>query len=636
MMEDVLFPFSAIVDQEEVKKALLLNLISPRIGGLLLCGEKGTAKSTIVRSLSQLCPGLKVVTLPLNATEDRVVGTLQMETALKEGKKVFEPGILAAANKNILYIDEVNLLSNSLINTILDVAASGVNHVEREGLSHSHPASFILIGSMNPEEGELKPQLLDRFGFFVEVRGSQEPRRRMEIVKKRLTFEENPASFLENYREQEEDLLQRILQAKKQLAKVKISPGLLQLIAELNLEAFTAGHRGDLALAEGARALAAYYGRDQVLVDDIKEIIPLALSHRWRTPPVSLSDLQEDDSAAEDDDSAPEEDQSTLQNVPPRTEDENSSPLSKSDEVKEGDETEAEESSLPMEDISTEDQVFEIGDPFKAKDILKPLVDHRMRNQGSGRRSKTRTQSRLGRYVKYRLPKGKVSDIALDATLRAAAPYQSVRDRKGMAVSIHAEDLREKIRERRVGNTILFLVDASGSMGVQERMKTAKGAIFSLLHSAYQKRDMVGMMIFRGQKAELVLPPTRSVDLAYRCLKELPVGGKTPLALAINRSVELIKALRVKDQDVIPTVILISDGRTNVALKGEDPLADVLTVAGEAARERIQFVVVDTEAGFVKLGLARQIADQLGGFYIRLEDLYEGELASTLKWVLEN
>ncbi|MCK4258632.1 MAG: magnesium chelatase subunit D family protein [Halanaerobiales bacterium] len=638
-MENVIFPFSAIVGQEEVKKALILNLISPKIGGVLLCGEKGTAKSTIVRSLTQLYFGLKVVTLPLNATEDRVVGTLHIEKALKEGKKVFEPGILAEAHKNILYIDEVNLLSSSIMNTILDVASSGINRVEREGLSSSHPASFILVGSMNPEEGEIKPQLLDRFGFFVEVKGSEKVSARMEIVKKRLDFEEDPALFSERYRNEEEKLYQNILKAQEQLKKVKISEGLLQVIAELNLEAFVAGHRGDIVMAEAAKALAAYKGRDQVLLDDVKEIASLVLSHRWRKSPVNTPDMEEDYEEEKNDKEPQEENQSQEQeqNEPSKSEELDLPPQSELNETEQNEKDEKEESPLPPIDLpEEEDQIFEIGDPFKARDILKPLMDHQIRNQGSGRRSKTRTQAKMGRYVKYRLPKGKVKDIALDATLRAAAPFQRIRDKNGMAVSIHSEDIREKVREKRVGNTILFLVDVSGSMGVQKRMKAAKGAIFSLLHNAYQKRDTVGMMTFRGKQAEVVLPPTRSVDLAYKCLKELPAGGKTPLALALNRSVELMKAMRVKDEEIIPVVILISDGRTNVALKGKDPLEDVINIAKQAANEKIQFVVVDTETGFIKLGLAKKIAEELQGFYVRLEDIYDGELATTLKWVLEN
>lgn len=621
----LLYPFTAIVGQEDVKKALLLNLICPSIGGVLLAGEKGTAKSTIVRSLAQLVPGLRVVTLPLNATEDRVVGALHLEEALKSGRRAFEPGILAAAHENILYIDEVNLLSESLVNAILDVAASGVNVVEREGISHSHLSSFVLIGSMNPEEGELKPQLLDRFGLVVPVRGSTELEERKEIIRRRLAFEQAPAAFIEEYRGSEGHLREQIYRARECLKKVTVSAELLEIVAQINLEACVAGHRGDLVVTQAARALAALKGRDKALLEDIKEVAPLVLFHRWRSPPVLpplAEPLEQEPMESEQSLAAGEQQQSTQPMLPERNPQE---------VPQEGEKPEprflGETGVLP-------DEVFEIGETFKVKEFLMHFLDYRTRRKGSGRRSKTRTMAKTGRYIKYRLPKGKVEDIALDATLRAAAPFQCVRDKGDMAIAIHAGDIRQKVREKRVGNTILFVVDASGSMGARRRMVAVKGAILSLLQDAYQKRDTVGMMAFRGQDADLLLPPTRSIDLAYKLLRDLPVGGKTPLALGILRAAELIRALRVKDPDILPVIVLVSDGRANVALQGEDPVQDAQRVAQRVSVEKIQFVVVDTEAGPIRLGLAERICEALNGIYFKLEDLKAEELATALRSAL--
>lgn len=634
VMEKSLYPFTAIVGQEKVKKALLLNVISPSIGGTLLSGEKGTAKSTIVRSLAQLFPQLKVVTMPLNATEDRVVGSINIEKAIKNGKKIFESGILAKAHGNILYIDEVNLLSESLINTILDAASSGVNIVEREGVSYKHPCEFILVGTMNPEEGALKPQILDRFGFFVEVKGSINKRERIEIINKRIEFEKDSLLFYSKYKKQQEELSIKIEEAKKKVSSVKISNEILQIIAKLNLEAFTAGHRGDIALTLGAKAKAAFDGRNKVNLSDVKAIADLALAHRFRNPPELPSAVDENQTQNnENQETSNENNQKNEEKIDNRMNNDFDDNLDKNfDDFNDEDiDVDGTENNNDINNPPDVDEEFEIGNTFKVKDFLGSLIDNKVRNQGSGRRSKTRTSSKMGRYVKYKLPKGRTFDIALDATLRAAAPFQSMREKRQMAITIYKEDIKEKVREKRIGNTILFLVDASGSMGVKKRMVEAKGAIFSLLRDAYEKRDTVGMMTFRGENADLILHPTRSIDLAYKKLKDIKVGGKTPLALGLKRSVDIIKSLKVKNKDIMPIVVLISDGRGNITMKGNDPIEEVKRIAKNVSKENIQFVVVDTETGFIRLELAKKLCDGLGGIYFKLEELEEGQLASTIK-----
>lgn len=608
-----LYPFSAVVGQEKVKKALILNLIEPSIGGVLLSGEKGTAKSTIVRAIDQLM-GLSIVTVPLNATEDRIIGSIHMEHALKTGEIMFEPGLLKRADKNVLYVDEVNLLSKGLANTLLDAAASSKNTIEREGISYEHEADFILIGSMNPEEGYLKSQLLDRFGFFVEVKGSEVISERKEIIKRRLMYEANPFDFVESFKEEDMALQHKIEKARNFYKDVVLSDDIAKIIAKICQDTYVAGHRGDMAMTLGAKANAALEGRKHVTVQDVEEVMMFALPHRMRDTPMEMAPNEENDEPSvdesEENESTPENNDfdmdQTTEDVPPQE-------------------------NLPPTEF--EDEVFEIDESFVAKDILNDLVRKSLKIQGSGRRNKTRSDTNKGRYIKYRQPKGKVKDVAFDATVRHAAPFQNHRKKGGLLIKIHKEDIREKVREDRVGNLILFLVDASGSMGLNRRMSVAKGAIFSLLQDAYQKRDTVGMMTFRGEEASIALNPTRSVDLAYKRLQEIETGGRTPLSLGLKKSVEFIKSKRAKNRNIVPIVIVISDGRGNVSLSNQSYMDELKEISEDAAKEKIEFIVVDSETGFLKLGLAKTMAEKLDAMYLSLEELREGELVEAIKQI---
>ncbi len=628
MQKHNLYPFTAIVGQEEVKKALILNLICPQIGGVLLSGQKGTAKSTVVRALAAMYPEKNVITLPLNATDDRVLGSINMELALKDGKTCFEAGLLAQAHNHILYVDEVNLLSDTLVNAILDAAASGVNRVEREGISHEHPCRFVLVGTMNPEEGGLKPQLLDRFGFFVDVNASTCVRERVEVMKKRLSFETNPQAFYADFKEKEEALCQKIKIAENFFKQVDLSDDIIKLIADVCAKASCAGHRGDLALALGAKALAAFKKKNKVDLKEVQEVRDLALLHRLRNAENPQQENNEEPDSAND-----EQEQESQPPQPPQDENqeqENNSEQEKDQDLPMPNVPDQEES---QDDKDAKEELFEIGDAFQIPNIMQSDKDKLKRQQGSGKRSKTRSDSKLGRYVRARFPQGRLKDLAFDATLRAAAPYQSIRAKNGMAVRILAADFREKVREKRIGNTILFMLDSSGSMGIQKRMFEAKTAVFSLLQDAYKKRDKVGLMSFRDNSAEIILQPTRSIDLAYNKLQNIKTGGRTPLASALEQMHVQLKGLLSKDKEIMPIVVILTDGKANWAEGKDNPLKLAYSKAQKLATCPAKLIVVDTESGFLRLGLASTLAEKLDGDYFKMDDLKSGELANKVKQV---
>lgn len=648
----IIYPFSAIVGQEKMKLALLLNVINPKIGGVLLRGEKGTGKSLTVRALANLLPEMDVVSgcpfhcdpakskdmcddcntkiakgeklavihrsvsvveLPVGATEDRLVGTIDIEQAIKLGEKHFEPGILAEANRNILYIDEVNLLDDHLVDVLLDAAAMGMNYVEREGVSFSHPSQFILIGTMNPEEGELRPQLLDRFALSVEVKGIPYKEARAEIVRRRVAYENNPAGFVASHFDDQEQTRQKILAASKLLPKVKLSAELLNLITQICTDLAVDGHRADITMYKTACTIAAFNGRTEVVEDDIKEAAELVLPHRHRRQPFEEPNLEQ---------------QQVQDSIQKWNQNKQTQPS-----PSEADNTQNPSDSHEEQDTPGKEQVFQADSPYKVKPLASPVLDSIQRS-GTGRRSKTLSDSKKGRYVASTIPRGKVEDLAFDATLRAAAPFQNRRRQESngqTALMIESSDLREKVRESKMGNLIMFVVDASGSMAAEERMTATKGAVLSLLLDAYQRRDRVGMVVFRKNTAELVLPPTNSVELAQKQLAQLPTGGRTPMAHGLKLGMETIKDCLRRDRDAIPLMVLVSDGRANVNLFGGDPVEEAKTIAREIASAEIQSIAVDTERDFLSFGLVKQISTEMGGKYLRINELSAAPIALAVR-----
>lgn len=644
------YPFSAIVGQEQLKKALLLNAVNPRIGGVLVRGEKGTAKSTAVRALGALLAAARngsggdgevVVTLPLNATEEMVAGGIDFQQTMKQGQRVFQPGLLAKAHEGILYVDEVNLLDDHLVDIVLDAASSGQNRVEREGITLSHPALFVLAGTMNPEEGELRPQLLDRFGLCVEVHGEQEPEGRVELMLRRESFDAAPEEFSEEYGRDERRIGESIASAKTLLPSVRMPSHLRGFISELCHTSNVAGHRADLVIEQAARANAALRGAREVSVEDITEVAPLALVHRRRDPAPpeeqqpQPEEREQEQQELEERNQGEDEQQQDEQQRPeearePEQGDEGRDDDSSGDEPQPPETPEPEELSGQPEEPG-KDEVFSIGQSFRVRSIATPK-DRKMR-RGSGKRSRSRVSQKQGRYTKSTMPRGS-NDIALDATLRAAAPFQRHRENpNGMAVVLQDEDIREKIREKRLGNLLIFVVDASGSMGARGRMAASKGAVMSLLLDAYQKRDKLALVSFRRDGAVVNLPVTSSVELAANLLEEMPVGGRTPFSAGLVKGYEVAATYLRKEPQGRPVIILVTDGKANRAIGDEKPLDEAFRLAQKVAdEERIRFLVVDTEEpGLVNFGLAKKIAGLLDAWYYRIDDLKADTLVSIVK-----
>ena len=638
-----IFPFTALVGQERMKLGLILNAINPKIGGVLIRGEKGTAKSTAARALAALLPEeptvvecrfgcdptrpatwcddcrarsergelstfvrhVPLVELPVSATEDRVVGTLDIEHAVKEGARRFEPGVLASANRGILYVDEVNLLSDHLVDVLLDAAAMGVNYVEREGISFSHPAEFILIGTMNPEEGELRPQLLDRFALTVEVEGIHEPRDRAEVVRRRAAFELDPTGYNVIWQEPEAEERERIEEARKLLPQVSLPEPMLDLITRICADLEVDGLRADIVMYKTAMTHAAYQGRTLVTPDDVRVAAMLALPHRRRRQPF--------DDASGDTGDLERRVQAQVQKAEAEQAQGAASP--NPEPAQASDEDQAGQGDTP--------RVDQPGAPFRIRKIGTDAVKPRDR-QAMGRRTSVTNTEPMGRYIRGAIPVDRAHSLAFDATVRAAAEHQNARkasEPDGNALRLRTWDIREKVRERKLSNLIVFVLDTSGSMGVENHMTVTKGAILSLLTDAYQKRDRVALITFHGSQAEVVLTPTNSVQRAERILRQLPTGGRTPLADGLRMAGDLLAQEIQRDSGVIPLLIVVSDGRANVALHGSDPIEDVRVMSGKIREMKINAMVVDTEAEHFRIGLASRLASWLGGPCYRIEEL---------------
>jgi magnesium chelatase subunit D len=822
------YPFSALVGQADLALALLLNAVSPAVGGVLVRGEKGTAKSTAVRGLSRLLPEVQVVDgcpfncdpwtpdpdcpagphrhgaprrrrpaplveLPVGASTDRVAGSLDLERALTEGRRGFEPGLLAAAHRGVLYVDEANLLGDHLVDLLLDAAALGVNYVEREGVSVRHAARFLLVGTMNPEEGELRPQLLDRFGVTVEVRGNADPAERVEVIRRRLAYEADPDGFAAAWAAADAALTERIVAARRRLPGIRLDDELLQRIAAVCAAFAVDGLRGDIVTAKAALALAAWEGRDAVTLADVRRAALLALPHRRRRGPMDAPGLDEDEldrilssepdrpgpgrgsSPGASGDGPSSEGDGALQpaGAPAgpggSAADARGAPelstawptaaggtgaagagaggLGGAGSGGDGDDAGGAggrgSSAGPGADGRHRDRPAAGGAGTGSQTVALPgetFTPIRLELAGTGAGAwgrRSRAETAQGHPVSDRADRRDGATLALAATLRSAAVATlrsaavatlptvatsssvssasglgagpapgAVRDqgasrvpgaggpgavwdpRAGATVSVpaaaagpasggrvrvRAGDLRWQVREGREGNLVLFVVDASGSMAARQRMTATKGAVLSLLLDAYQRRDKVGLVSFRGSGATVLLPPTSSVELAARRLTALPTGGRTPLDAGLARARTVLAAEAVRDPRRRPLLVVITDGRANAVAQpiasraasaagegsashagsasgegsaarpgwgpasrlglGADPVTAAMAEARALADAGVAAVVVDTEAAVVRLGLAAELALALNGPCIALEALAAQPLAGLVRAV---
>ena len=686
------YPFSAIVgchaeELDDLGLSLVLTSVSPDIGGVLVRGEKGTAKSTAVRSLSSLLPPVDVyrgdrfsvdpadpaqrspdgpfdagtavesrpvrlVELPVGATEDRVLGSLHLEQALTHGQVAYEPGLLARAHRGVLYVDEVNLLHDHLVDLLLDAAATGQVTVERDGFSMEHAARFLLIGTMNPEEGELRPQLLDRFGLTVEVAAPSEPATRAEVVRRRMAYDSDPVAFIGRYREAEEALATRIRAARRALGRVRLSEAALLKIAEVCAAYEVDGLRADIVTARTAMAHAAWEGRSTVTRADIRRAAMLALPHRRRRNPFDAPGLDEDllDRILGDEepppdppeppgpggtDTPPESESPSGLDAPPESdvpsESEAPSDIGTPDQAPQGEPGEQEcplapapQNSNDSDDeaptpASTKESTVRATTPYRPRTLL-------VRGPGEGadgRRS--RAVGARGRRVGAAPPgRGPGNALHLVETVRAAA----LRPGNGGGLRLQPRDLRVAVREGQETNLILFCVDASGSMAARKRMSEVKTAVLSLLLDAYRRRDKVGLITFRGRHAELALPPTRSVDIAAARLDDMPAGGRTPLAEGLLEAARVLRRERLRDPRLRPLLLVVTDGR---ATDGPGAVGRALSAADHVAAMGVTAVVVDSESGPLRLDLASVLATRLGADHLPVGEVSADALNSAVR-----